>query len=421
MSTRPRGGTGSCKRNGQYCKLSILQGRSDKKPLSLSMKCLTRETFLTSIPRAAILSGRLPPMLRPCSDARTFMRAGSMSARLLRPRQQSLREIFLLSIFTLALISTVSGQAVPRGDEINDKSTSVAGSVTDQRGDPIRGATVSLRQLATGKAKTALTDDDGYFVISADPGAFDLQLSAPGFAAKTVHQELTGNQRLDLGKVELTIEVEAAEVVVSVTKQELAEEQVRTEERQRIFGIVPNFLVTYDHNAVPLQARQKYELALRTMVDPETISVDLLSSGLQQKTGGLKGYGTGADGFAKRFASSYGTGSIDTLLGSAALPSLFKQDPRYFYKGEGPLQRRALYAVSMSVICKGDNRHWQYNYSGLLGGLAAGGISNLYYPPANRNGLNVTLENTAIGIGTSAVSNLFQEFLLRRFTRNAKP
>jgi hypothetical protein len=79
-----------------------------------------------------------------------------------------------------------------------------------------------------------------------------------------------------------------------------------------------------------------------------------------------------------------------------------------------------LYAMSMSILCKGDNGHWQYNYSGLLGGLAAGGISNLYYPPANRNGLNVTLENTAIGIGTSAISNLFQEFFLRRFTRNAK-
>ncbi len=277
-----------------------------------------------------------------------------------------------------------------------------------------------MRQLAAEKAKTALADDDGYFVISANAGAFDLQLSAPGFATKTVHGELSGSQRLDLGEVELTIEIEAAQVIVSVTKQELAEEQVKTEERQRVFGIVPNFLVTYDHNAVPLQATQKYELAFRTLVDPETISVALLSSGLQQRTGGLKGYGTGADGFAKRFASSYGTGSIDTLLGSAVLPSLFKQDPRYFYKGEGSLQRRVLYAMSMSVICKGDNGHWQYNYSGLLGGLAAGGISNLYYPPANRNGLNVTLENTAIGIGSSAISNLFQEFLLRRLTRKAK-
>jgi hypothetical protein len=330
------------------------------------------------------------------------------------------KKTFLLWICILAFISTAWGQAVPGSDEVNGKPASVAGIATDQRGDPIRGATVSLRQLAAENAKTALTDDDGYFVISAEPGAFDLQLDAPGFTAKTVHGELGGNRRLDLGKVQLTIESGAAEVIVTVTKEELAEEQVRVEEKQRIFGVVPNFLVTYDHNAVPLQARQKYELAFRTLIDPETISVDLLSSGLQPGMGGLKGYGSGADGFAKRFASYYGTGAIDTLLGSAVLPSLFRQDPRYFYKGEGSLQRRVFYSLSMSVICKGDNGHWQYNYSGLLGGLAAGSISNLYYPPANRNGLNVTLENTAIGIGTSAISNLFQEFLLRRFTRNAK-
>jgi hypothetical protein len=79
-----------------------------------------------------------------------------------------------------------------------------------------------------------------------------------------------------------------------------------------------------------------------------------------------------------------------------------------------------LYAISMSVLCKGDNGHWQYNYSGLLGGLAAGGISNLYYPPASRNAIGVTLENTAIGIGSSALSNLLQEFLIRRLTHKAK-
>jgi len=74
----------------------------------------------------------------------------------------------------------------------------------------------------------------------------------------------------------------------------------------------------------------------------------------------------------------------------------------------------------MSVVCKGDNGHWQYNYSGLLGGLAAGGISNLYIPRANRNSFGLTFENTAIGIGSSALSNLFQEFLIRKITRSAK-
>ena len=68
------------------------------------------------------------------------------------------------------------------------------------------------------------------------------------------------------------------------------------------------------------------------------------------------------------------------MIGGAILPSLFRQDPRYIYKGTGSIPSRALYAIANSVICRGDNRRWQPSYSGILGGLAAGGISNLYYP-----------------------------------------
>jgi hypothetical protein len=336
------------------------------------------------------------------------------------PWQQASKKRFLISIVTLALISTTSALAAANQIETDQLSASITGTITDQRGDPVPGATVSLTQPSAEKATTVLADQDGAFFILADAGGFDLQVSMPGFATKAIHRELNVAARLDLGKIELAIESATAEVIVTVSKQELAVEQVKVEERQRVMGIVPNFLVTYDHNAVPLHTKQKFELALRTLVDPETISVDLVFSGLQQKTGGLKAYGTGPAGYAKRFASSYGTTSIDALLGSAVLPSLFKQDPRYFYKGDGTVKQRALYAMSMSFMCKGDNGHWQYNYSGLLGGLAVGGISNLYYPSANRNSLNVTLENIAIGTGSSALSNLFQEFLLRRLTRNTK-
>ena len=327
----------------------------------------------------------------------------------------------VLSIFILALISRASSQTVPKEIEMERKSSSVTGVVTDQRGDPIRGAALSLIEPEGDNPDSALTDEQGYFVIPADAGIYDLQVSAPDFVTKTVHGELGRNQHLDLGKLALTIQPATVEVRVSVTKEELAEEQVKVEEQQRILGVIPNFLVTYDHDAVRLRARQKYELAFRTMIDPETIGVDLVSSGIQQGTGGLKGYGTGSQGYAKRFAASYATGSIDAMLGSAVLPSLFKQDPRYFYKGNGTIKQRAFYAIAMSVICKGDNGHWQYNYSGLLGGLAAGSIANLYYPPANRNAIGVTFENTLIGTGSTALSNLLQEFVIRRFTRRQKP
>ena len=71
-----------------------------------------------------------------------------------------------------------------------------------------------------------------------------------------------------------------------------------------------------------------------------------------------------------------------------------------------------------SVITKEHNKHWQPNYSGILGNLAASGISNAYYPAEDRDGAALTFENALIGIGTSAASNLFQEFVVRKLTPN---
>jgi hypothetical protein len=127
---------------------------------------------------------------------------------------------------------------------------------------------------------------------------------------------------------------------------------------------------------------------------------------------GLKG----AQGYAKRFGASYGDIVSGTFIGSAILPSILKQDPRYFYRGTGSKRSRFLYATANSLICKGDDRHWQPNYSNIVGSLAAGGISDLYYPANARNRAGLVFENTAIKIGETAVLDVFQEFLIRKLT-----
>jgi hypothetical protein len=115
-------------------------------------------------------------------------------------------------------------------------------------------------------------------------------------------------------------------------------------------------------------------------------------------------------------------GFFGDMIGGAILPSLFRQDPRYFYKGAGTVRSRIGYAFATTVVCKGDNMRWQFNYSGILGGLAAGGISNIYYPSSSRSGAIVMFEGAGIGLASSAMENLFQEFIIKKLTpgtRNA--
>jgi hypothetical protein len=166
--------------------------------------------------------------------------------------------------------------------------------------------------------------------------------------------------------------------------------------------------------------RQKYQLAFRTMIDPVSFILVGITAASEQADN-IYDWGQGAQGFGKRYAAAYGTFLTGDLLGNAVLPILFKQDPRYFFKGTGTIRSRALYAIAAAVVCKGDNHHWQPDYSGILGGLAATGLSNAYYPASNRTGPTLIFESTGIAIGTSAIQNLIQEFFVRKLTPHVPP
>lgn len=191
---------------------------------------------------------------------------------------------------------------------------------------------------------------------------------------------------------------------------------MKAQEKQRVLAIMPNFYVSYVRDAVPLTSKQKFKLAWRTVIDPFTFVLNGAFAGAEQAENQFSGYGQGEAGYGKRFGAGYGDIVSQIFIGSAFLPSILKQDPRYFYKGTGTKRSRLLYAIANSVICRGDNGHWQANYSNIAGSLAAGGISNLYYPRSDRNRVGFVFETTAIGIGETAVLDVLQEFFIRRLT-----
>lgn len=292
----------------------------------------------------------------------------------------------------------------------------ISGTVVDQNENFVASATVNLTQTGQANHETA-SDSEGHFAFAGVPaGPFQLTVSAEGFAVQDLSGVLHPGETLDMPHIALSIAAATSEVRVSVTNYELAEEQVKVEETQRVLGVIPNYYVTYQKDTLPLRPRQKFELAWKTSVDPVTFAASGAFAGVEQAQNTYSGYGQGAAGYAKRYGASYADSFIGIMIGGAILPSLLKQDPRYYYKGTGSTRSRVLYALANAVICKGDNGHWQPDYSGILGSLAAGGISNLYYPASSRNGAGLTFENTLIGIGGSAIANLFQEFLVRKLT-----
>jgi hypothetical protein len=301
----------------------------------------------------------------------------------------------------------------------------VSGTIVDSDGDSIEGARVTLTpagepQPGGSAPDVAVSTSDGRFSFANLPaGSFTLSIVATGFTAQQTSAELHPGESLDLPATILHAS-SSTNIEVTATQTEIAEAQINQEEKQRVIGVFPNFYVSYVADPVPLDPRQKLELAARTLIDPVSFILNGVVAGAQQADNAYA-WGQGAQGFGKRYAAAYGTFLTGTLIGSAALPILLKQDPRYFYKGTGSVASRIGYAFAMAAVCKGDNHHWQPNYSAILGGLAASGLSNLYYPAINRTGAELTFEGAAFGTAETGVFNLIQEFIVRRLTPHVPP
>ena len=297
-------------------------------------------------------------------------------------------------------------------------TASIAGTVADTDQAAIPNAQVTLEVPASRIiVLTATTDSAGSFTLApVAPGTYRLRIKAPGFTPWKIEDiHVRPAQAVTLVPVVLGVEA-IATVVDAITVEDLAEQQVTAEEHQRILGVLPNFYVSYVRNAQPLTRRQKFKLALVISRDPLTFATAGISAGIEQAQGDLAGYGPGPSGYAQRYAAAYGDHLSATFLGSAVFPSLLRQDPRYFYNGRGTVIHRALYAISTVVICKGDNGHWQPNYSNVLGNIGSGALSSLYYPNSAKHDLQTSVDNIFIGIGEGSFGTLFQEFLLRHVT-----
>ena len=298
---------------------------------------------------------------------------------------------------------------------------SIIGTVTDIQKDAVPGASVTLTGPAPSDAQSTISNDYGFFAFHnlRSGVAYHIGIRVNGFVDYT-SAALTpqAGEQIDLGDVTLTLAV-VQTTVTAVTEEQIATQQVKVAEQQRVLGVVPNFYVTYDKHPVPLTTKLKYELALRTTVDPINFAGALFIGAVDQ-AGDTPDYQQGWLGYGQRVGAEYTNGFTDIMIGGAVLPSIFHQDPRYYYLGTGTVKSRILHAISAPFICPGDDGRKEFNISSIGGDIASGAIANLYYPPSNR-GTYIVFGDALIDTGGRVVNALAQEFIFPRFTSHPKP
>ena len=185
---------------------------------------------------------------------------------------------------------------------------------------------------------------------------------------------------------------------------------LKQEEHQRILGVMPNFNTVESSADVPsLSKGQKFHLMYKSSVDPFVFVADGFVAGLSQAQNTNPGFGQGAQGYFKRFGAAYLDTADGNLWGNAILPVLFKEDPRYFRLGSGRFTRRFFYSAATTIWCRRDNGAWGPNYANVLGNFISGGISNAYYPAADR-GFGQTVDGALTVTAEGVIGAEFVEF-----------
>lgn len=316
-------------------------------------------------------------------------------------------------VLVICTVNFAVAQQAP--SQLPDAGT-ILGTVLDATGSTVPNATVVLRGSGPNDQRTLVTADNGFFKFDGVNSATPVRIEVSASELKNWSSNeiiLRPGQFSILTNVQLAVApVETS--VSAVTSEQLAAEQVKVQEQQRVLGIVPNFYVTYEHQPAPLTSKLKFQLAVKALTDPVTIMGFGMNAAIYQAFD-YPGYSQGAVGYGKRLGATFAGGYSKILIGDAILPSLFHQDPRYFYQGTGTTKSRLLHALSTPFITRGDDGHKEFNYSNILGDVASGAIANAYYPSQDR-GAGLVARSALIGVGGRMAFGVVQEFVLRKWT-----
>lgn len=182
------------------------------------------------------------------------------------------------------------------------------------------------------------------------------------------------------------------------------------QQTKRILWIIPNYRSVSANTYLPPQSfKEKFWLATQDSFDYSAFIYEGLIAGGAMAQKSEPSFGQGASGYGNYFAHTFADGTIENYMVEAIVPTLTKEDPRYYTLGKNGFFKRSGYAVSRLFITRKDSGGPTFNFSEVVGAGAAAGISNAYYP-ADQNQFVKTYQRWISQIIQDGVSNIAKEF-----------
>jgi hypothetical protein len=159
----------------------------------------------------------------------------------------------------------------------------------------------------------------------------------------------------------------------------------------------------------PLSLKGKFWLASEDTFDYSNFIFVGGLAGISMAQKSQPTFGGGAEAYGKYYWHIFVDGAIENYMTESIVPTLTKEDPRYYTLGKGGFFKRTGYAISKLLVTRTDGGKNTFNFSEIVGSGAAAGIGNAYYPPQSNPWVK-TYQRWGTQIALDGVFNVLKEF-----------
>jgi hypothetical protein len=185
------------------------------------------------------------------------------------------------------------------------------------------------------------------------------------------------------------------------------------QQTKRILWIVPNFRAVNAGVKLPPQSvKEKFKTGALDSFDYSSFIFVGIQSGVSQATDAYPAFRQGAAGYGRYYWHTFADQTDENLWVEGILPSVLREDSRYYTLGHGGFIKRGYYAVSRTLITRSDSGRETFNASEVLGSGIAAAISSTYYPTQYQTWTKVGqrwLTNALLDFGTFAAKEFWPD------------
>lgn len=177
----------------------------------------------------------------------------------------------------------------------------------------------------------------------------------------------------------------------------------------RILGLMPNYrAVSAGVRPPPPTQKEAFVIATRDSFDYSAFVFVGITSSLAEWDDTHPTFGKGVGGFGDYYWHGMADKTAGNYLVVWALPTVLREDERYYAKGTGSILGRAVYAASRILITPNYQGKNTFNGAEVFGRGISQAVSLTYYPSSTRS-VSGFSEKYAYALGRDALTDVFRE------------